>query len=650
MKVKSAEALFSSNHKNPFHPDILAHTLEKQEAYFLARAEFKEAVNPIINTHIIEMSTDKPVRILGFSDLHFASDATDHKNIDILMEDVLNDPNTIVVLLGDELEGIKDEYLRTNVTKTALDFDEQIRVFKAKYMSRLARANKIIGIVSVYEGHNEWANTKSTVNVIRDLAEEFNVPLIINGGHIEIRYQDGNKLTMQIFHNPGSGNTRIDPVGALRKKSMERKLGPGFPDVLASGHIHLMAIAQETIYDPIGKSAKAVTMTSLGTEKGTTEKNPDHFFVANARSLPQKSGVFFVTHKENGQQNIRPIIGADNSKFVRNAYSLLEDLERNNAVPEIIDQISRKHTHQKPRYDFKHAARSRNELNRDYAHGMYEVLPTRLGTDLPIALYPLAHMRFGSGSINTDVLDKLIQHTVCRPNVYALSLGEIIDYELANRSDRVEQLTTTASSLRRLDDCNKHLGFMFMGGLRHDAWGKDKTKSGGSEPLIPSEILRTSGIRAPYILHNSIMPLGVGKTEYLLHFLYHLNHSGNAKSPFVGLGKAADETRLPIDITMGGHMPNSGYLQTHDRVLVAPGWLSTYRAQNKANAREVPPGGQSVILFPNKKTVIPSATLEDSIATFNAVYIAYASDIDEKINNVTGKMARNKTSSARTRL
>jgi len=105
---------------------------------------------------------------------------------------------------------------------------------------------------------------------------------------------------------------------------------------------------------------------------------------------------------------------------------------------------------------------------------------------------------------------------------------------------------------------------------------------------------------------------------------------------FRGLVQARRKALLSSDIVTGGHMPGAGVMTTPDASYVAPGWFSDYDSRGKANMRRAPLGGQGVILFPDKKMVVPVTTFLEATDT-HAALILNAGLTEEEKKNLTRK-------------
>src|SRR3989344_2020873 len=179
------------------------------------------------------------------SDLHIASLATDHQKVKDLFSFVMNNKNAMLVLLGDEIEGLKEKYMQTNTARTVLDAHKQMDIM-AEMLRPLVEADKIAAMVSGYWGHNGWIEDSSTINPWILLADKMGFDqrrIIKNGGRINFRFPNGYTHSETIWHNP-AGKSKFDSVYGLRNAvfaTSESSRSNGY----MSAHLHRMGVAKE---------------------------------------------------------------------------------------------------------------------------------------------------------------------------------------------------------------------------------------------------------------------------------------------------------------------------------------------------------------------------------------------------------------------
>ncbi len=155
-----------------------------------------------------------PVSVLNIGDLHVGSLATDHDAIWTIRDWVLSSPKHALILSGDEIEGLKQEYMNTNMARTPLDVSKQILLLREKFLKPLR--GHILCMVSGYWGHPGWVEDTTTVNPWIMMAEGLGIPIIKNGGALTIRFANGHEQSVIVAHNPPE-SSKYDPVYGLRE-------------------------------------------------------------------------------------------------------------------------------------------------------------------------------------------------------------------------------------------------------------------------------------------------------------------------------------------------------------------------------------------------------------------------------------------------
>ncbi|HJY98511.1 MAG TPA: hypothetical protein VJ227_02240, partial [Patescibacteria group bacterium] len=208
---------------------------------------------------------------------------------------------------------------------------------------------------------------------------------------------------------------------------------------------------------------------------------------------------------------------------------------------------------------------------------------------------------------------------------------------VARRFDRREILRRMGADLGVLNGRNSLLGIMLSETLLADGWAKDvveenhfydrkkhkwKSDKDVDEGFAPGdELYYRSDVRGvPLYVNETIMRLNLGKVDYTFFLLDKLGHSGSEFNMVQGLVQTRRKEYVTADVTAGGHMQLTGFSinPPKPRVYIPTGWLSDYDSQGKGNKRRVATGGQAVILFSDRKLVVPVSNLNEATDTFNA--------------------------------
>jgi hypothetical protein len=257
----------------------------------------------------------------------------------------------------------------------------------------------------------------------------------------------------------------------------------------------------------------------------------------------------------------------------------------------------------------------------------------------------LANARYGSTSFEKRDREKLLQllgQVNEDPFKYALVMRHFIDPDVSKRGDRKDILDEFTGDFSGLAKQRRLLGIMMSSSLTNAQWEKKATDEDGRESrgFRPGDyIYRNLYRKVPLYLNQSLMLLNLGISEYEFLLMDHLSHSGSEFDPFRGLVQARRKALLSSDIIAGGHMPGAGIMTTQDANYIATGWYSDYDSRGKANMRRAPLGGQGVIIFSDKKMVIPVSTFLEATDMHTALMLNAGLTVEEKAK-LFGKSSR----------
>lgn len=621
--------------------------LQKVERNYMGREEVTVGVK----------SNDSLMLVCG-ADLHIGSLATDHKSVLHLRDFVLNNNNAGLILLGDEVEGLKEKYMNTNTARTPIDFHKQIDFVREEILKPLAEKGKILGMVSGYWGHNGWAEDATTINTWMMMAEGFGIPILQNGGRLNIKFPNNYVHSETIWHNP-PGKSRFDTVYGLRNAAFatsESRRSDGY----MSGHIHRMGVGKE-LYSGAKSS---VYFISSGTAKGSAESIPNDRFgikLGAPRTDPLGQGVIVEPRRKNQKEKNYPFASFEQGKMANDALDLLDWTEKKGITAELLEKI-RKEVESKPKITLI-SGKSRvsgdenmedtpaetvkvdgawvtNPYSKMEMRAPYDSLTYNIETRLPVTLHLLSNARLGSSSEGFDDLKKYHQEQIeFNPHSLVVFLRNMIDKDAGSSPQRMEILDKYKEIINGAR--SQTLAIMMCESLRSNAWkkkikigeesyeegyedddeesyeddkGNKKTRSIYSMPIAPGSYLAKE-TDTPLIHHLSLIKLTIGpkgpiseKPTYSGAFADKLMKHGSYSRPEFGLQRMYDlYTQEKPGFVAGGHMPHAGSMmfydgsnaETNTPILVAPGWFAKYvNTMGKGNVMPGALPGQAIIFMP----------------------------------------------------
>jgi len=577
----------------------------------------------------IDVNSNDAIMLVCGADLHIGSLATDHKSVLNLRDFVLNNKNAGLILLGDEIEGLTEKYMNTNTARTLMDVQKQLDFVQSEILEPLVAEGKILAVVGGYFAHLGWVEDASTVNPWMNMADKFNIPILQNGGRLNVKFPNGYVHSETVWHNP-PGKSKFDTVLGLRNAAFatsESSRSDGY----VSGHIHRMGVGKE-LYS--GAKA-AVYYISSGTAKGSSKEVPNDRFgvkLGLPRTDPLGQGVIVEPRRKNQKEKSYPFASFQQGKMANDALRLLDWVEGKGMTAELLEKI-RSEVESKPRISLI-ARKSRvsgdeqmedrpvdevkvggewvtNPYSKMKMRAPYDSLTYNIETRLPVALHLLSNARLGSSSEGYDDLKKYHQELVVgNPHSLVVFLRNMIDKEAGSSPQRMEILDRFKEIINGAKD--QTLAIMMCESLRNSGWRK-KVKT-GSMPTAPGSYL-ANATDTPLIHHLSLVKLMIGpkgpvneKPMYSGGLADKEMHHASYSRPEFGLRRLYDlYIQEKPGYVAGGHMPHAGSMmfydgsnaETNTPILVAPGWFAKYvDTMGKGNVMPGALPGQAIIFMP----------------------------------------------------
>jgi len=580
----------------------------------------------------IGVKHNNPIEVMCVSDLHLGALATDNQSILDLATYVLGHKNVAVVLLGDEIEGIKSEYLDTN--RTPLDLQSQIDLLRLAFLEPLAKQKKILAMVSGYWGHPGWAQDSTTINIWNTMTTGLDIPLLQNGGKLEIKFANGHTQSIRVRHNPPSGS-KVDPVSGLRQAELSLSEGER-TDVSMSGHIHRSAVGKEKYFG----AKNSIVLISSGTEKGSKPDMPRDRYGEKLGGAPlcdpEGQGVIMAPRTRQREKTIYPFASKKHGEVAFDAINILNAAEEQGITKELKEKIYSE-VEAAPKLSF-YSTSSRlsgglleeppaekervngktieNNYSKMKMKAPYESLTYSVETQLPVALHLIANARLGSSSEGVRELTTYRELISENPHSLMIYLRNMIDREAGKSLDRIKIL----ENFVKIIDGSKEqtLAIMMDESMRMSSWKKPVGILSEQMPVAPASYMaNNTGI--PLIHHLSLVKLAVGPSVrikerplYVGAFADKLLGSGSFSQPTFGLKQVYNKfLHEKPGYVAGGHMPSAGTMtffdrsnpESHSPMLIAPGWWAKYvDSIGKGNVMPGAEPGQAIIFMPGQSS------------------------------------------------
>lgn len=631
---------------------------------------------------------NRPKQILVLSDFHLGSVASSIEDMVRLRDYVLANPDAGALFAGDEMEGNSGgKHNSTIDAKATIDAQQQVEFLRTMFFEPLARAGKVLGMVSEYWAHPGWIFDATTLNVWRTMVEDLDIPLIQNGGDLVIQFPNGYEHVIKVWHNP-PGASKDDELSGQRVV-MQKTTESARPNGSVAGHIHRMGVAEE-VY---AGARTRVYYISAGAVKGSNPDMPrDPFGVRLGLGLaePQGQGVTITPRKGRRPDINIPFGSLKEGKMVLDAVSLLNRVDSQGMRSELLEKIRNK-VEDKPKIFYKsdssrlgHRYRDERPLEKlviggetitnPYSHMEmkvpYSLLSYEIQTRLPIALHLIANARIGAGTEGYKDLRGYMRGLAEKPHALMVFLRNMIDREAGRLPNRIEVLDKLVDLIKGNSD--QMLAIMMCESMRQDAWklaratsedeesvgerGKVKTRKVYTPPVAPASYVATA-TGTPLVHHLSLLKLAVGpgrgsKTIYTGALADKLDGHGSNARPEWGLSRLYDlHIHEKPGFVTGGHMKHAGAMRVFDQfnaetdnpIFVAPGWWAdAVDSMGKGNVQVGAEPGQAIIFMPGKNPAdylaIPTVSAEETEYMHDALLLLRGLEI----LNLTEKVLRKK--------
>lgn len=607
--------------------------------------DFKEAMERLQRLEMDAMGRDRvvrkiennpnnePVQVIVWSDLHLGSIAGDLDEMERIRDYILENENVFVILAGDEIEGLVGKYLSTNAAKTPINVQQQIEFLRIMFLEPLAENGKIVGMVSEYWGHPGWIADATTINPWISMAGGLDIPIIINGGDLTLKFKNGYEHTTKVWHNPPKASADDELTG--QREVMQKTSQSVRPEGSAAAHIHRMAVAQEFY----AGADSTVYYISAGTAKGSNPNKPRDLFgirLGASLSEPSGQGVNIVPPRGRRKDINIPFASLEEGKISHEALTLLNRAEAQGLKDELLERIHKKEPAPKisylPSYSrlaprYKEARPTLDKITvggetiKNQFTGMemvvpYDTLAFDIETELPIALNLLANARIGASSSIEGFKDmsKFVKDLARDPHSLMIALRNMIDKgagKLKNRVDVLDKLVDLINSSETTN--NQFLAIMMDESLRQGDWKNKVGKGPEHLGMAPGSYLAQE-TDIPLIHHLSLLKLSIGpakgpKTLYTGVLADKLENHGSKARPEWGLSRIYDlYLQEKPGFVAGGHM-SAGTMTVFDRSnpetrypkLIAPGhWAGADDTGGKGNVKIGANPGQAIIFMPGR--------------------------------------------------
>lgn len=633
---------------------------------------------------------ERPLIIVSLSDLHLGHRAVDLPKLKEMLNWILSNPDVYVILTGDEIEGFSPKHFNTSLGETPFNLRAQIDFFKLLVLAPLLMKHKVLTMVGTYWAHVEWHADDTTLNmqeiltavdmqdILGFMAEENNstdvcakaaqiqqqIPIIENGGILELSIGDQDPVTIEVLHNP-KGRNKVDALHGIRENAMQNLRAGSPADVTLGAHIHAAGTGVEIVDEDT-----RFTLVQAGTIKGVKSGGvKDLYGVKCTFGMPDlldQSILVIPSHNQkNGQDTSRgkkpqlvPMISGartdllyssllfrDAAAAAHNDAELRQLIEAKEPKPNIIiDPCRSKQLISEEQRIFSGILGAEKKYVQPYSALAYTV-----DTQLPLLFYPIGNARVGSGAEDEDAFYGFFDTAIANnPHAVFVLLRSLIDPGLGKVPARREHLNTLAENLSPYS--SQGLALMLSETLRQDSWKRVIGEGDEGVPIAPGTYL-SELLAIPLVNQLAVLELGIQQNNpYRIRLV-------DRPMQFTASGKPTRGLMTIENRMLGRNRPDAvvSASNTHQVGIasipsargavdfVASGYTATEVASGPSkHISPVESIGQGIIITVDKRTgeyvTIPTPSRTESEDFFDAVLLFKGAEL----LGVTDKMKRKK--------
>lgn len=183
------------------------------------------------------------IGVVSVADIHWGHKDVDYEFVDNMLDIIENTQDIYCVMGWNLLDAAIPSQFPDGVMWSSQTAQEQVYTFKDK-INTLWRKNKILGAIGDCSCHEGWMKSKTGWMIYRELFGETDIPLLKNGGYLDIQVGDENYRTA-IFHKDRYYSSLNKSHGGNR--AMDRIVDA---EIVFTSHHHLAEVSQSERFNP----------------------------------------------------------------------------------------------------------------------------------------------------------------------------------------------------------------------------------------------------------------------------------------------------------------------------------------------------------------------------------------------------------------
>lgn len=208
--------------------------------------------------HVFREPSVNRIMVVNMSDIHWGHKDVDYDFVDRLFRLIETTPDTYCIFGWNILDAAIPAQFPDGVMWSNMTAQEQVYTFREK-LRKLYGMGKLLGAIGDCTCHEGWMTRKTGWMIYRELFEGVDVPLLLNGGYLDIQVSVQTYRTA-LFHKIKYWSQFNKTHGGDR--AMDRLVDA---EIVFTSHLHQAAVGQSNRYNP--PFTKQTAVVSSGTCK-----------------------------------------------------------------------------------------------------------------------------------------------------------------------------------------------------------------------------------------------------------------------------------------------------------------------------------------------------------------------------------------------
>ena len=258
----------------PLFGDAIRPTLETYEDGLAWNQQAQEHADKATNFNqeyakrIVEPQHGNKIMVCNLSDIHWGHHDVDYKLVDNLLQTIEKTPDTYCIFGWNILDAAIPSQFPDGVMWSGQTAQEQVYTFRDKIL-KLWKQNKILSAIGSGSCHEGWMKKRTGWQIYRELFGDTDIPLLENGGYLDIQVGDENYRTAH-FHKLKYWSSLNKVHGGLR--ALDRVANA---EIVFTSHQHFAATGQSQRYNP--PFSEDIAVIASGTCKTHDNWSRDNF-------------------------------------------------------------------------------------------------------------------------------------------------------------------------------------------------------------------------------------------------------------------------------------------------------------------------------------------------------------------------------------